>query len=151
LWQGDRKNTKGEFADMERLTNVGSKGEIFISDNDETRRFGRKEVAYEKLKEYEDAEEQGLMLRLPCKVGDNVYEVCKCDDTYKIFPMVVKDVSPYGTLRQCKSGDCVWNIYAESDYTYTYKSFYDLGKSVFLTKSEAEQNLKRMVGEKYNV
>jgi len=26
-----------------------------------------------KLKEYETAEEQGLLLRLPCKVGDTVY------------------------------------------------------------------------------
>lgn len=28
---------------------------------------------YNKLREYEDAEEQGLLLRLPCKVGDTVY------------------------------------------------------------------------------
>lgn len=29
----------------------------------------------EKLKYYEDAEEQGLLLRLPCKVGDKVYQI----------------------------------------------------------------------------
>lgn len=29
----------------------------------------------EKLKRYEDSEEQGLLLRLPCKVGDTVYVV----------------------------------------------------------------------------
>ena len=28
---------------------------------------------YNKLREYEIAEEQGLLLRLPCKVGDTVY------------------------------------------------------------------------------
>ena len=28
----------------------------------------------EKLKHYEDAEEQGLLLRLPCKVGDTLYQ-----------------------------------------------------------------------------
>ena len=28
---------------------------------------------YRKLKDYEDAEEQGLLLRLPCKVGDVLY------------------------------------------------------------------------------
>lgn len=28
---------------------------------------------YEKLKEYEDAEEQGLLLRLPCGIGSDVY------------------------------------------------------------------------------
>ena len=36
---------------MERLTNTGSNGEIWITDNDETRRFGRKESAYKKLAE----------------------------------------------------------------------------------------------------
>ena len=30
-------------------------------------------AVYEKLREYEDAEEQGLLLRLPCKVGDTVW------------------------------------------------------------------------------
>ena len=29
----------------------------------------------DKLKTYEDAEEQGLLLRLPCKVGDTVYQI----------------------------------------------------------------------------
>ena len=39
---------------MERLTNTGAKGEIWITDNDETRRIGRKEAAYKKLAAYED-------------------------------------------------------------------------------------------------
>lgn len=39
---------------MERLTNIGTKGEIWIADNDETRKIGKKEAAYAKLKEYED-------------------------------------------------------------------------------------------------
>ena len=60
---------------MERLTNIGSNGEIWITDNDETRRFGRKETAYKKLAEYEDLEEQGLLLRLPCKIGSEVWEI----------------------------------------------------------------------------
>ena len=31
---------------MERLTNIGSNGEVWITDNDETRINGRKESAY---------------------------------------------------------------------------------------------------------
>ena len=58
---------------MDKLTNIGSNGEIWITDNDETRRNGRKESAYKKLAEYEDLEEQGLLLRLPVKAGDTVY------------------------------------------------------------------------------
>lgn len=56
---------------MGRLTNIGTKGEIYITDNDETRRIGQKEAAYAKLKEYEDIEESGLLVRLPCKVGES--------------------------------------------------------------------------------
>lgn len=37
------------------------------------------ELYREKLKEYEDIEEQGLLLRLPCKVGDTVYAICTCE------------------------------------------------------------------------
>ena len=35
--------------------------------------------AFEKLAEYEDLEEKGLLLRLPCEVGDTVYAICTCE------------------------------------------------------------------------
>ena len=42
-----------------------------------------------------------------------------------------------------KSGELsVWNIYAESDYTYMYKSFYDIGKTLFFTEKAAKEALK---------
>lgn len=94
------------------------------------------------LKSYKEAEEQGLLVRLPCKIGDMVWELCLCDDgNYKIFPMIVKTISEYGALRQVKKDITIWNIYAESDYTYMYKSFADFGKTVFLTREEAEKKL----------
>ena len=37
------------------------------------------EQCFNKLAEYEDLEEQGLLLRLPCKVGDTVYVICECE------------------------------------------------------------------------
>lgn len=33
----------------------------------------------EQMAEYKKLEEQGLLLRLPCKVGDTVYVVCECE------------------------------------------------------------------------
>lgn len=103
------------------------------------------EKALEKLADYEDLEEQGLLVRLPCKVGDTVWELCLCDDgNYRIFPMIVKTISEYGTLKQVKKDITIWNIYAESDYTYMYKSFADFGKTVFSTKEEAEKKLEEM-------
>ena len=81
----------------------------------------------------------------PCKVGDRVWELCRCDDgMYRIFPMTVTKISPYGSVRWIKDKEpTVWNIYATSDYTYMYKDFYDFGKNVFLTKEEAEKMLER--------
>ena len=104
--------------------------------------------ACKKLAEYGQLEEQGLLVRLPCKIGDMVWELCLCDDwNYKIFPMIVKTISEYGALRQAKKDITIWNIYAESDYTYMYKSFADFGKTVFSTKEEAEKKLEEMRNE----
>lgn len=98
-----------------------------------------------KLAELEDLEEQGRLLRLPCKKGDIVWELCECDDgVFRIFPMEVKVVAAFGELLRISSRCCVWNIYAESDYTKMYKSFYDIGTSVFLTREEAEVKLKEI-------
>ena len=98
-----------------------------------------------KLAELEDLEEQGRLLRLPCKKSDIVWELCECDDgVFRIFPMEVKVVAAFGELLRTSSRCCVWNIYAESDYTKMYKSFYDIGTSVFLTREEAEVKLKEI-------
>lgn len=35
-------------------------------------------MAAQRLAEYEDAEEQGLLLRLPCKIGATIYALAKC-------------------------------------------------------------------------
>ena len=34
------------------------------------------DAVYEKLQKYENAEEDGLLVRLPCKVGSTVYLIC---------------------------------------------------------------------------
>lgn len=69
-----------------------------------------------KLKEYKNLDEQGLLLRLPCKVGDTVYLI-KSDG--KVVPRTA-DMQFLGIL---------WDYY---------------GKEWFLTQTEAEQKLKEM-------
>lgn len=95
------------------------------------------------LAEYKDLEKQGRLKRLPCLVGDTVWELCKCNDgKYRIFPMKVTKVVPYGSIIWIKGKiPIVWNIYATSNDTDMYKSFYDLGKTVFLSEVEAEAAL----------
>lgn len=131
---------------MERLTNIGSNGEIWITDNDETRRFGRKESAYKKLAEYEDLEEQGLLLRLPCKVGDTVYCIyeryTKCSENEQEFD----EYSCQGC--ECLECDSHKQLYVQSQKAYSLdwivSNLKRFGETVFLTKSEAEQKLKEM-------
>ena len=134
---------------MERLTQTSDKGGVAFTfdltiscEPNEAKKILK--VA-EKLKQYEDLEEQGRLLRLPCKKSDIVWELCECDDgVFRIFPMEVKVVAAFGELLRTSSRCCVWNIYAESDYTKMYKSFYDIGTSVFLTREEAEVKLKEI-------
>ena len=85
-----------------------------------------------KLAEYEDAEEQGLLLRLPCKVGNELflsdYPTIHCRlKEYKFIGNEVAIVI-----------DC-W----EWQRTCT-RMLSDFGKTIFLTKEEAEQALKQM-------
>lgn len=95
----------------------------------------------DKLAAYEDAEERGLLVRLPCKVWDAIY-VTK--DQVK-FPAVrtVKYIS-WSDGAGC---DGKVKISALNNRTgiVTHYSAEDFGKTVFLTRAEAEAALK---GEK---
>ena len=75
---------------MERFTkkledgrNIIENGITLVTSPKYRRRFFEGE-AVDKLAEYEDLDEKGLLLRLPCKVGDTVYSVSfekKCSET----------------------------------------------------------------------
>lgn len=92
-----------------------------------------------KLMEYEDLEEQGLLLKLPCplrcKVGDIIWYVEDDDDDYPMEMKVEKvsvfaDRIHYHAIAKC-GGTC---IFIEKEF----------GKTVFLTKEEAEKALAEM-------
>ena len=85
-----------------------------------------------KLKEYEDLEEQGLLLRLPCKVGTTVDNTTWWDDVTEKVKVGGKTF--YRTVHKHKV----------SKSTFSLLDIYDFGKTVFLTKEEAEQKLKEM-------
>ena len=119
---------------MERLTQRNGKY-IEYSDenyNDSIDNRTMLEKCLNKLAEYEDAEEQGLLLRLPCKVGTSVY-------------MVAQDCG--GDTLDCMRGDCEGCPYLYSfveDNKFEAYMLEDIGKTVFLTQAEAEQKLKEM-------
>lgn len=95
----------------------------------------------ETLKKYEELEEQGRLIKLPCKVGDTVWDndygrLCaytitafsfgECEEY--ICAVTTKEVVFYYT----NSSGSIIGSFAESE----------IGKSVFLNKSEAEAKLK---------
>ena len=75
------------------------------------------DAVYHKLKEYEDLEERGLLIRLPCKVGDDVWTIM-CGMTGK-HPALFRQ-------------------------EFTLSMFSHFGTAVFLTKEEAEAALAEM-------
>lgn len=106
----------------------------------------------EKLSAYEDAEEQGLLLQLPCKVGDTVYVITspfnvfddiEYDENMKdeVYEAYVSSVSFYESGEQ-------YRIYSKvtNHFIGAYFRECDFGKTVFLTGEEAEAKLAEMEG-----
>jgi hypothetical protein len=100
-----------------------------------------------KLANYEDLEEQGRLIKLPCKVGDTVWDndcgrPCaytitafsfgECEE-YICEPVTTKEVVFY----YANSSGSITGSFAESE----------IGKSVFLNRYEAEAKLKELRGE----
>lgn len=123
-------------------------------------------MVVEKLSTYEDLEEQGRLVKLPCKVGDTVYvdntilpiEDMECyEDIDNKIPLYFP--ARVVSFRFAKRNWMKIAVKAkwlhewiddetgpESDYIECEKNFTILlsmiGKTVFLTKSEAEAKLK---------
>lgn len=168
---------------MERLTFVTEDGEVLFHPEDlpddegvtitqlaVDRRFRALETIAERLANREQAEEQGLLLRLPCKVGDTVYvdstilpiEDMECyeDIDNKIplyFPARVVSFrfAKRNWMKIAVKGKWLheWidnETGPDNDYIECEKNFTILlsgiGKTVFLTREEAEAKLKELRG-----
>ena len=83
----------------------------------------------EKLGKYEDLEEQGRLVKLPCKIGDKVWHISGRD----IKEDVISGIEySYGGMFYIWSNEDTW-----------LGGFNDI---VFLTKSEVEEKLKELRG-----
>lgn len=104
----------------------------------------------EELKSYKDLEEQGLLVRLPCKVGDTVwvvtspinvfgYDEYDGDAEYEVYESFLSSVSYYASGEQ-------FRIYAKvtNSFIAAYFRECDFGESIFLTREEAEKKLEEM-------
>ena len=119
---------------MERLTVPGKKLEdgrtvMPIIDGRAVREHAME--FYWRLKEYEDLEEQGLLLKLLCKVGDKAYHVIKDDiaePPIYISEHEIQDVSAKA-------------VYFADDW-WTFEEMHEM--NAFLNKAEAEKTLAEM-------
>lgn len=134
---------------MERLTkNVDGCNQIIDCGNDLCKEtceewsceFCPISKAIDKLADYEEAEEQGLLLRLPCKVGDKVYVKLFSYYESKYAEAEVVDFTHF-----ISCGFCI--VVTSKHFDKQAIPFSELGKTVFPTKEEAEQALKRMESE----
>lgn len=144
---------------MERLTHRYMDGTAWVSLN-LVSKMGEHEcvgLPITKLATYEDSEEQGQILRPPCKVGDTVYLIDRDENNkFKVYEGKWERVSLVQT-----SKDGPFNLCGEISYDL-FDCFYDdgrimkhgmyvgqestkIGEIVFLTKEEAEVKLKEMI------
>lgn len=93
------------------------------------------------LREYRELAEQGKLLRLPCAVGDTVYTNTSMQGWF-----FRKEKRPYKAkvvFIGINGVDNYMNVDFENGHMLQFK-FSDIGKIVFLTKSEAESALQKM-------
>jgi hypothetical protein len=95
---------------------------------------------FDRLRELAEADKDGRVVVLPCKVGDTVFArlnnkskyVCEC----KVKQIVVGNI---GFVTFAPIGD------PEREYDVSLRGF---GKTVFLSREEAEKALQEMEGKK---
>ena len=96
-----------------------------------------------KLKEYEHLEEQGRLLKLPCKVGDKIFldfaGFGKDIDKFTVKDFHLDCFEDGKTTLFCDYESNDKALSGQIDVT-------EFGKTLFLTKSEAEAKLKELRG-----
>jgi hypothetical protein len=122
---------------MERLTRRSANGTgVYATPSGEPIEWeNNRHNVLQKLADYEDLEEQGRLVKLPCKIGDEVYNITWWDDVQE--KVVVKGKAYCRTVHKHKV----------TKSTFTCFDINNFGKTVFLTKEEAEAKLKELRGK----
>lgn len=102
----------------------------------------------EKLVDYEEAEEQGLLVRLPCKVGDMLwYNILGYTESYEIKAFSYGYCDGYIEAGEEIRDEIIF--YCENHTGSITGAFpmSEIGKTVFLTREEAVNKLEEMKNE----
>lgn len=107
----------------------------------------------EELKSYKDLEEQGLLVRLPCKVGDDVYII----PSPSVYGLNI--INGYENLnrvyhqhiRSITFADSCWYAISREEYDiYSEKVLNDIAYGItwFTDREEAEKKLEELHNDK---
>lgn len=92
----------------------------------------------EKLAEYEDAEENGTLIKLPCKVGDKVYPLSY--GYYQEYIIVSVNYSA-----EAGSQYCEFEIESADHEAYDTFELDDIGNRVFFDKDERDKKFAECI------
>lgn len=123
---------------MGRLTSC----DMYFDDTD-------KRLYYNKLKEYEDAEEQGLLIKLPCGIGADIYYIpSKVNFDLNVLHHQEENNKVYHqnvvSITYTRNG---WYLECDKDIEYgTDGIFLDkmFGETWFLAEKDAENALAKL-------
>lgn len=94
--------------------------------------------------------ENGVVV-LPCKVGDTYYVIQRYCNTDP-FELTKEPVAPWDCEKYCGCGDCSFSEYRIEEHHFGTIRFIlsvekEIGKTVFLTREEAEAKLREEKGQ----
>lgn len=102
----------------------------------------KKKYEADKWQEYKDLEEQGLLVRLSCKVGTEVFVILPREGHYIKCQIKKIEISPtvFGKIHYFVEP------VAQRGCSFRYFDN-EFGKTIFLTRAEAEKKLEKLKHE----
>lgn len=135
------------FAGDCSLSDVVENLERQITEPDKNHPVNARILTYEdaeKWNEYRELEEQGRLLKLPCKNGEKVYiprciEECKYD-----FECPFEDIGERSKCTNDEPCENAYKVYKIVEPVFELKMLKNIGTKIFLSREEAEAKLKEM-------
>ena len=97
-----------------------------------------------RLEQYEDAEAEGRLVMLPCKIGDTVHQILRTKDGRRYIRLAKVGALHLGDTNRNRRfrKENNYIVLKVDDMFCAHVNTKEIGKTVFLTKEEAEQALK---------
>ena len=143
--------------EIEQVINAYGRGQTLRTEN-ALRLEAVKDISTDRLRELAEADKDGRLVVLPCKVGDTVWaasgEIIKCeiDEMYLYASGGIEFLVSFNCdgadCKRCPfnnwTQDCSGECYCDCEYGNGSFKDSDIGKTLFLTREEAEKALEAM-------